>query len=592
MRPGTSFFNHGDLYTYHVPLRSLTASSLQSGHMPFWNPYILLGVPHLANPQAAIFYPPALLWSILPVVTASVWDQILHILWAGAGMFLLARFSRLDRVASFVLTSAYALSPFLVYRVTAGIPTLVAALSWAPWLWLAWLSGSLLLLSAAFALQLLSGHGQFLVVNGVAMALWAVCRDGRRELLARLALAGGGALALTAAQWIPTAEYLRHSVRADWAGAASAAYSLPRGALWTWIAPGALGTPRDGSWPDALSVFYETCGGWAGPLVLALAGWGLVRGRRRAPAAALAALGAFLAFGPRGPVSRALLDFPVLSYLRTPSRWLFLSLWGVLLLAGAGLAVGRGRRLPPGARLALVLAGFLPLAWWDAAFLRPQDPSPFLNPKIEISEKLGGRSERVLTDPALANPNKASLYHLMNVNGYEAFYPKGVPAWAAAAEGAPAADASRVYVSHWRSPEAVRAGVAAHLSVNGVERGAAWPLASFVDASGRRVGADPRLWIEKPELWHVSGAVPDGAAGATLSVPAYPGWRARAGATPVGLVPWDGIFQAVPIPSSFPRGANLDLALEFSPTCWIWLVGITALSWTLWMKMLIRRMGM
>ena len=49
-----------------------------------------------------------------PVVTALVWDQIFHLLWAGVGMFLLSRSQRLDRAASAVLASAFALSPFLV----------------------------------------------------------------------------------------------------------------------------------------------------------------------------------------------------------------------------------------------------------------------------------------------------------------------------------------------------------------------------------------------------------------------------------------------------------------------------------------------
>src|SRR3989338_152021 len=83
--PGAVFFNHGDMFSYHIPLRSLTASALQSGSLPFWNPYILLGVPHAANPQAALFYPAALLEAFFPVAAALVWDQVFHLLWAGAG---------------------------------------------------------------------------------------------------------------------------------------------------------------------------------------------------------------------------------------------------------------------------------------------------------------------------------------------------------------------------------------------------------------------------------------------------------------------------------------------------------------------------
>lgn len=590
--PGAAFFNHGDLYTYHAPLRSLTVSALQAGRLPFWNPYILLGVPHSANPQAALFYPAALLEAFFPVVTALVWDQVLHLLWAGAGMFLLSRAQGLDRAGAVVLASAFALSPFLVYRVTAGIPTLLAALAWTPWLWLAWLSGSWLLLAGGFALQLLSGHAQFLVINGAAMAAWALFHDGRGVLYARLAAAGAAALALTAAQWPLTAQFLRLSVRSVWSGAMSGAYAMPPAALWTWLNPAALGTPVGGTWQDVLSVFYETCGGWAGPVALALAAYGLARGKRRLPAAILALAGVFLAMGPRGPLSRALLGFAVLSYLRTPSRWLFLTLWACLLLAGSGLAALRGRRLPRGARLLAALASFVPLAIWDAPFLRPQDPSPYLAPRAEIAENLAGRPERVLTAPELANPNKAILYRMMNVNGYEAFYPKDVPAWAAEAEGAPAADASRVFVSNWRSEAAIRAGVTARLTGGGYERGRAWPLAVFVDAAGRRVGPDPRLWLESPERWRVFGQAPASAGAIALSLPYYPGWRARLDGAPVPLERGEGMFSAVPLRAAFRPGVDFDLRLEFTPTGWALLAALTAAAWAAWLAALAGASGL
>ena len=171
--PGRVFFNHGDLYTYHWPLRHHTAAALIEGRLPFWNPYVMLGVPHAANPQAALFYPAGILGFLFPVMTALAWDQILHLLWAALGAFLLVRFARLPRAAAAALAAAYAFSPFLIYRVTAGIPTLVASISWIPWVWLAWLSGSASFLAAVFALQFFSGHPQFLMINAVAMGLWA-----------------------------------------------------------------------------------------------------------------------------------------------------------------------------------------------------------------------------------------------------------------------------------------------------------------------------------------------------------------------------------------------------------------------------------
>lgn len=587
-RPGAAFFNHGDLYVYHAPLRSLTASALIEGRLPFWDPYIFLGVPHAANPQAVLFYPPALLGAVLPVVSALTWDQVLHILWAGLGVFLLARAQGLDRIGAAILASAYALSPFLIYRVTAGIPTLLGALSWVPWVWLAWLSGPTGFLAACWALQLFSGHAQFLIVDIAAMALWALCRDGRAVLLRRMAVEGGMALALTAVQWLPTAQYLRLSVRSDWGGALSGAYALPPGALWTWISPGALGTPLSGDWLDATSVFYETCGGFIG-LALLLAAWGAVRGRRRLPALVLAALGVILSFGPRGPVLKSLLSFAVLSYLRTPSRWLFLSVWAGVLLAGAGWSAVRARRWHAGARLGALLAAFLSLAAWDTAFLRPQDPAPFLGAKHGVAERFGGRPLRVLTDPDLANPNKTILYRLRNVNGYEAFYPKSVPGWAAMAEGEPAADASRVYVSRWPSRALARAGVAARLSSQGVEETDSWPLATFLDAKGERLFPDPRVTLERPERWRILGFPHAAAVTLAVAETPYPGWRAWLSGARVPLASWDGVFCSVPVPPAFPRHAPLELTLEFRPTLWPWLALLSAAAWSCWLALTARR---
>jgi len=179
------------------------------------------------------------------------------------------------------------------------------------------------------------------------------------------------------------------------------------------------------------------------------------------------------------------------------------------------------------------------------------------------------RAQRVLTAPELANPNKAMLYRMMNVNGYEAFYLKDVPSWAASAEGAAAADASRVYVSKWRSPAAVRAAVAAVLTPGGFERGAAWPLAVFLDAAGNRVLPDPQLWLESPERLRVFGKAPAAAARIALSLPRYPGWRASLDGSRAAIAPWDGLFSSVALTSGAP-GRPFDLRLEFAPTAWAW----------------------
>ena len=49
-----------DAMNYFYPYRAYAAHSIRSGQVPLWNPYLFLGVPFLANPQTAVFYPPNL----------------------------------------------------------------------------------------------------------------------------------------------------------------------------------------------------------------------------------------------------------------------------------------------------------------------------------------------------------------------------------------------------------------------------------------------------------------------------------------------------------------------------------------------------
>jgi hypothetical protein len=579
---GAAFFNHGDLYTYHAPLRHLSASSLQEGRLPFWNPYVLGGVPHLANPQTALFYPATLLSGLFPLVPALTFDQTLHLLWAGLGAFLLGRACGLERGGALVLASAYGLSPFLVYRVTAGIPTLLAALAWSPWVWLAWLRGSAPLLAAAWALQLLSGHGQFLVVNAAGMGLWAALRPRRAELLRR-ALAGGlAALALTALQWLPTAQFLGLSNRGEWGAALAGSYSLePRHAA-SWLLPGFFGTPLDGRWTDATSVFYESAGAYAGLAALALAAWTLARGRGGA-ALVLAGAGLFLSLGARNPLLAPWLG--VFPYLRTPSRWSLLFLWGALLLAGSG-ARGLLATRPAWARGALALLAFAELARWDAPFLKAQDAAAFLAPRAGMAEQLAGPPARVLVDPSAANLNKTVFYRARGINGYDAFYPAGLAAFAAEVEGAPAADTSRVLISRWPSARLRAEGAVFHLRSSGqLEYDTRpVPLAVFVDAKGAALRPAPKVKEAAPGRWRAYGHPPPGAAALRVGEPGYPGWRARVGGSPVPSVPDGALAQKVPVPPSWPAGSPFRLALDFTPTGWPLLPLLAALAWGVWLR--------
>jgi hypothetical protein len=580
-RPQWALANFGDLYAYHYPMRHLVASALQGGRLPFWNPYILCGLPLSANSQAALFYPGTLLSAFFPLALGLTWDYALHLLWGGLGLFLLARRERLSSEGSLFLAVLYVFSPFLIYRITEGIPTLLASLSWVPWCWLAFLARRRGFLAVVWALQLLSGHPQFLIVNALAMGVWSVARKDRGAWLARLAGEGLGALALSALQWAPTAEFVRHSIRRDWPAAFSLGYSVDLRSLLTWVHPNALGNPLDGTWSSVPSVFFECSGVFIGWVGLAAAAAGIVRGKARF-GVVLIGLGLFLASGGNNPLYRAAVERGF-SWLRTPSRYELLCLWGLVLAAGAGWREMERRFLPRGrVKALLILAASAQLLSWAGPFVRGEPVAPYVTPNRRIVERIAGEPLRVLTDPELANPNKTMLYRAMNVNGYEAFYLRGYPAFAARSEGKPAADSSRVYLGRYDTPEMKSVGVAYSLALDArlIPNPGALPLAYIIDAAGRATGL--AVTIPRAERWKVRGRLPVDARALFLSIPNYPGWSARLNGVPVRLEP-SGHFLSLPIPYE-PGLAHAPLSLEvrFTPSHWAWLLALSTAAWLAW----------
>ncbi len=582
--PGAVFLNFGDLFAYHYPLRHLVESSLEAGRLPFWNPYIFGGVPLLGDTQAALFYPVSLLGYFFPLLKALAWDGAFHLWWAGAGGFLLARRSGLAGAWALLLGASYALSPFLVYRSTEGIPTLLASLSWIPWVWLFWLYGRPLYLAGAWALQFFSGHPQFMALNGVAMILWALITD--RRLLMPAAAAGAAFLALGAVLWMPAAEFVGRSIRTYWPAVYSNAYSLTPREAFSWFYVPSGGTPLSPGYDGVPSVFFESSGLWLGGGCLLAGLWGLAApGRRRAriAAALLVAAGIFLAGLGSSERLSFLLRMGPLRLIRTPARCLVLSLWGWWWLSLAGLSEAGPRLAKSWPRAALAAAvlslGFL---WtWDRGYLRAQDGERFLRINPDLAALVGGRPFRVLTDPGLANQDKTMLYRAMNVNGYAPTYLRGYPEYVAASEGRAAADQSRTYLRNASTSRMRDLGLRFVIPSGGrpVRAGVRGTLARFGEGA-----APPVVAVETPEIWRITGRWPASAEALDLSQPFYPGWRAYAAGGELALRPWLGYLSRIERPAGLPPGGSFEILLEFAPTGWAAAVLAGLAAWLLWFK--------
>ena len=375
-----------DALTYFTPYWAYRMAELRAGQMPLWNPYLFLGVPFLANPQAAVLYPLHWPLSWLRPEQALVWSALLHA-WLAAGFtYTFARRSLgRSRLAAWLAGLIFGLGGFTLARVE-NINQL-NALAWLPallWLYdetaraasgrsrIRWGAA----LAAAIALQLLAGHTQTAFVNMVGLGLWAVwpclviawsTDTGTRgdaetrghgepaandEHPARLhdyllpLLAVIPAILLAAAQLLPTLELNSLGLRTG---------GLPyRQAVSFSLRPRLLAQsllPPFGRGLDAAfgSEGYAEFVGYVGIAALVLGGIGLsLLWRRKAMAtrppwnmqraALLAASGFLLALGAYNPLYYLLWRvIPGFDLFRAPARWLELFALGAAALAAFGL---------------------------------------------------------------------------------------------------------------------------------------------------------------------------------------------------------------------------------------------------------------
>ncbi|GIV80021.1 MAG: hypothetical protein KatS3mg050_4415 [Litorilinea sp.] len=365
----------GDILLYFYPYRDYAAASLRQGQIPLWNPYIFLGVPFLANPQAAVLYPLHWPLSWLPVTKQIYWSAAIHTWLLGLGGYLLARRWHASPGAALVTGLTLAGSGF--YGGLMGHINQMNGATWLPWtLWalapllpgqrpnapgsrafwvaLCWMAG-------LTALMLLAGHTQTAYINLFGVGLWCLWplgtygRSWRRlgEALRAtglpLAAYGGGVLLgalLSGAQLWPTLELSGLGLRSGGLsyGEASSFSLRPLQLLWTLLPSYGLAD---------LSVVFGTLGytefvAHVGLLGMALAAWGAWRRSdpRRSYGLFFAGLGLFLALGRWNPVYYLLyLAVPGFDLFRAPARWMMLYTLGMALLAGAGLDALRAQGL-------------------------------------------------------------------------------------------------------------------------------------------------------------------------------------------------------------------------------------------------------
>lgn len=286
----------------YLPRRDHLSGSIARGRLPLWNPYILGGVPFLADPQSQVLYPPALALVPFGAEKAIGYGVAVHILLALTGMYLFLRAISAGAAGSMLGAVAYGFSSFFFTRM--GHPTFVASAAWLPFLFYGFelarrqKRAGVLALAAFLALGYLAGFPQVLVFAVAALVVYALLvaldgdglplrgAGGRALASARIIAIGGGiSLLAVGIHLVPFLEYLRNSfgLGIPWAEMSRLHLSSPA-MLARAVFPNAFGNPVQGTnWLPLVRPgihpfnpgFLVYCG--AGTLVLALAGLAYLR---------------------------------------------------------------------------------------------------------------------------------------------------------------------------------------------------------------------------------------------------------------------------------------------------------------------------
>lgn len=368
---GDSFMpaDGGDLLSFLWPTYRFAAESLQSGQWPLWNPHLYSGAPHVADIQAGFLYPPNLALFLASADFGALAMQgmsILHLWWAGLGMYVLLRSLRsrgddgelhglAGRPAALTAGVAFAFSdPFWIHF---GNLNLIAVASWLPWVVacyhrslftahrsLAWSAAGGVLLGIAT----LAGHIQSTLFIGVAVLLYglfwlyfelqepgATVRPALLRLAGSTLLLAAMGMLIAAPVLLPAVQLAGYTARASWDYQQTVGYSLSPAQWIGLVVPGFFGRGPQlhwGLWPRV-----EV--GYLGILPLALAVLALLarRNRHTWTFLGIAAVGFVLALGiysiPHGWLSL----LPGFDLLRAPGRFVLLLSFGLAALAGIGL---------------------------------------------------------------------------------------------------------------------------------------------------------------------------------------------------------------------------------------------------------------
>jgi hypothetical protein len=322
---------------------------------PFWNPHLMCGVPLIAEIQSGMFYPPNLIFRVLPLPLAINWSLIIHLYLLALGTYFFGRQLHLSRAGAMIAASVFCFCGPVFIRLFAGHHTDLYTIAWIPAVFLCvdkigrhatW--RKFIFLAVLFCLQFLAGHPQYLyytIIFSWFYFIWATRPLLKRKLYRSwgfghvgfvLSLCVAGLIALP--QLLPVFEMLSLSPRKSLEFSDVAWFSFPPQNLLTFFMPLFYG---DGVEIPYWGLFnlWEMCA-FCGTIPLMLSAFAIKDVKTTTHSVfffLLAAFAIIMALGKHTPLFKlAYYVLPGLDMFRGHSKMHLFYCFAVALLAGTG----------------------------------------------------------------------------------------------------------------------------------------------------------------------------------------------------------------------------------------------------------------
>ena len=203
--------------TYHGVIRETIVKYHQ---FPLWNPYYNGGMPLLASPATRVLSPtllPVLLFGELIGIKIEIW---LCLVIGIMGVYLLARYLRMEIIPSYLSAIVYMMSGLYVLNLCVGVPWIMSMV-YIPWAFMYFLRGfdnwRFSLLSGVFLTFIFFSGGHYVLPITILFfffySLFSLSHKRWKKVLQNLVLTLGFCLSVGAIKFIPSLLFLKEYPR-------------------------------------------------------------------------------------------------------------------------------------------------------------------------------------------------------------------------------------------------------------------------------------------------------------------------------------------------------------------------------------------